>query len=116
LVAKSAPEGYTLLMGTVGTHAINPSLYAKMPYDHVKDFAPVILVAGVPNVLVVNPAVPANSVQELIAYAKANPGKLNFASSGSGTSIHLSGELFKSMTGSYMIHIPYRGSGPALMD
>src|SRR5881227_369126 len=116
LVAKAAPNGYTLLMGTVGTHAINASLYAKMPYDHVKDFAPVILVAGVPNVLVVNPQVPVNSVPELIAYAKANPGKLNFASSGSGTSIHLSGELFKAMTGVQMTHVPYKGSAPALTD
>jgi len=116
LVAKSAPDGYTLLMGTVGTHAINASLYAKMPYDHVKDFTPVILVAGVPNVLVVNPQVPVNSVPELIAYAKANPGKLNFASSGSGTSIHLSGELFKTMTGVQMTHVPYKGSAPALTD
>ena len=116
LVAKAAPDGYTLLMGTVGTHAINASLYAKMPYDHIKDFAPVILVAGVPNVLVVNPAVPVNSVQELIAYAKANPGRLNFASSGSGTSIHLSGELFKVMAGVQMTHIPYKGSAPALQD
>lgn len=116
LVAKSAPDGYTLLMGTVGTHAINPSLYAKMPYDHVKDFVPVILVAGVPNVLVVNPDLPVKSVPELIAYAKANPGKLNFASSGSGTSIHLSGELFKTMTGAKMTHVPYKGSAPALTD
>src|SRR5438034_5972010 len=116
LVAKAAPDGYTLLMGTVGTHAINASLYAKMPYDHVKDFAPVILVAGVPNVLVVNPSLPVHSVQELIAYAKANPGKLNFASSGSGTSIHLSGELFKVMTGVQMTHVPYKGSAPALQD
>ena len=116
LVAKSTPDGYTLEMGTVGTHAINPSLYAKMPYDHVKDFAPVILVAGVPNVLVVNPAVPAQSVAELIAYAKANPGRLNFASSGSGTSIHLSGELFKVMAGVDMMHVPYKGSSPALAD
>jgi tripartite-type tricarboxylate transporter receptor subunit TctC len=116
LVARAAPDGYTLLMGTVGTHAINPGLYAKMPYDHVKDFAPVILVAGVPNVLVVNPSVPVGSVPELIAYAKANPGKLNFASSGSGTSIHLSGELFKTMTGVQMTHIPYKGSSPALAD
>jgi tripartite-type tricarboxylate transporter receptor subunit TctC len=116
LVAKSAPDGYTLLMGTVGTHAINPSLYAKMPYDHVKEFAPVILVAGVPNVLVVNPDLPVKSVPELIAYAKANPGKLNFASSGSGTSIHLSGELFKAMTGVQMTHVPYKGSAPALTD
>jgi len=116
LVAKSAPDGYTLLMGTVGTHAINPGLYAKMPYDHQRDFAPVILVAGVPNVLVVHPAVPVNSVQELIAYGKANPGRLNFASSGSGTSIHLSGELFKTMSGVQMTHIPYKGSAPALAD
>jgi tripartite-type tricarboxylate transporter receptor subunit TctC len=116
LVAKSAPDGYTLEMGTVGTHAINASLYAKMPYDHVKDFTPVILVAGVPNVLVVNPSVPANSVGELIAYAKANPGKLNFASSGNGTSIHLSGELFKVMAGVQITHVPYKGSTPALQD
>jgi tripartite-type tricarboxylate transporter receptor subunit TctC len=116
LVAKSAPDGYTLLMGTVGTHAINASLYAKMPYDHVRDFAPVILVAGVPNVLVVHPALPVNSVQELIAYGKANPGKLNFASSGNGTSIHLSAELFKTMTGVQMAHVPYKGSAPALVD
>ena len=116
MVAKAPPDGYTMLMGTVGTHAINPSLYAKMPYDHVKDFVPVILVAGVPNVLEINPELPVNSVQELIAYAKANPGKLNFASSGSGTSIHLSGELFKSMTGVQMTHVPYKGSSPALAD
>ena len=116
LVAKAKPDGYTLLMGTVGTHAINPSLYRNMPYDHVKDFAPVILVAGVPNVLVVNPSLPVHSVPELIAYAKANPGKLNFASSGNGTSIHLSGELFKAMTGVEMTHVPYKGSAPALTD
>jgi tripartite-type tricarboxylate transporter receptor subunit TctC len=112
-VARAAPDGYTLVMGTVGTHAINPSLYKKMPYDHVKDFAPVSLVASVPNLLVVHPSVPVNSVKELIAYAKANPGKLNFASSGNGTSIHLSGELFKTMTGVQMTHVPYKGSAPA---
>ena len=116
LVAKAPPDGYTLLMGTVGTHAINPSLYARMPYDHQKDFAPVILVAGVPNVLVVHPSVPANTVQELIAYGRANPGKLNFASSGSGTSIHLAGELFKTMSGVQMTHVPYKGSAPAIAD
>jgi tripartite-type tricarboxylate transporter receptor subunit TctC len=119
-VAKSAPDGYSLLMGTVGTHAINPSLYPKMPYDHVKDFVPITLVAGVPNVLVMNPAKAEaygiKSVPELIRYAKANPGKLNMASSGNGTSIHLSGELFKTMTGTFMVHFPYRGSGPALLD
>ncbi len=116
LVAKSAPDGYTLEMGTVGTHAINASLYSKLPYDHVKDFVPVILVAGVPNVLVVNPSLPVSSVAELIAYAKANPGKLNFASSGNGTSIHLSGELFKTMAGVQITHVPYKGSAPALQD
>ena len=116
LVAKAPPDGYTLLMGTVGTHAINPSLYAKMTYDHVKDFAPVVLVAGVPNVLVVNPSVPVNSVADLIKLAKSKPGAINFASSGSGTSIHLSGELFKTMTGVDMTHVPYKGSAPALQD
>jgi tripartite-type tricarboxylate transporter receptor subunit TctC len=116
IVAKSAPDGYTLLMGTVGTHAINPSLYSKMPYDHIKDFVPVVLVAGVPNVLVVTPSLPVNSVQELIKLAKDKPGSINFASSGSGTSIHLSGELFKTMTGLEMTHVPYKGSSPALTD
>jgi len=116
LVAKSAPDGYTLLMGTVGTHAINPSLYSKMPYDHIKDFVPVVLVAGVPNVLVVNPALPVNSVADLIKLAKDKPGTINFASSGSGTSIHLSGELFKTMAGVDMMHVPYKGSSPALTD
>jgi len=119
-VAKSPADGYTLLMGTVGTHAINPALYPKMPYDHVKDFAPITLVAGVPNVLVMNPASAqkynVNTVVDLIRAAKANPGKLNVASSGNGTSIHLSAELFKSFTGTYMLHLPYRGSGPALID
>ena len=120
LVAKSPPDGYTLVMGTVGTQAINPSLYPKMPYDAAKDFAPVTLVAGVPNVLVMNPAkakaAGITDVRSLIAYARANPGKLNMASSGNGTSIHLAGELFKSMTGTYMVHFPYKGSGPALLD
>ena len=120
IVAKSPPDGYTLVMGTVGTQAINPSLYPKMPYDAAKDFAPVTLVAGVPNVLVMNPAkakaAGITDVRSLIAYARANPGKLNMASSGNGTSIHLAGELFKSMTGTYMVHFPYKGSGPALLD
>ena len=119
-VARATPDGYTLLMGTVGTHAINPSVYPKMPYDHVKDFVPITLVAGVPNVLVLNPAnaqkYGIDSVPALIRYAKANPGKLNMASSGNGTSIHLSGELFKTLTGTFMLHLPYRGSGPALLD
>jgi tripartite-type tricarboxylate transporter receptor subunit TctC len=116
LVAKSAPDGYTLLMGTVGTHAINPSLYSKMPYDHVKDFVPIVLVAGVPNVLEVTPSLPVNSVADLIKLAKEKPGQLNFASSGSGTSIHLSGELFKAMAGVDMTHVPYKGSAPAITD
>lgn len=114
VVAKSPADGYTLVMGTVGTHSINRSLYKTMPYDSVKDFTPVAFVAGVPNILVLNPQVPVNSVPELIAYAKANPGRLNFASSGNGTSIHLAGEMFKAMTGVQMTHVPYRGSGPAV--
>ena len=116
IVAKSAPDGYTLLMCTVSSHAINPGLYAKLPYDHIKDFAPVILVARVPNVLEVNPAVPVNTVNDLIKLAKEKPGQINFASSGSGTSIHLSGELFKTMAGVDMVHIPYKGSAPAVTD
>jgi tripartite-type tricarboxylate transporter receptor subunit TctC len=119
-VARAPNDGYTFLMGTVGTHGINVSLYSKMPYDPVKDFAPVTLVAGVPNVLVMNPAKAAEyrieTVPDLIRFAKANPGKLNMASSGNGTSIHLSGELFKTLTGTYMVHFPYRGSGPAVTD
>jgi tripartite-type tricarboxylate transporter receptor subunit TctC len=119
-VAKAGGDGYTLLMGTVGTHAINPSLYPKMPYDHVKDFVPVTLVAGVPNVLVMNPAkaqaLGVDSVADFVKALRANPGRLNMASSGNGTSIHLAGELFKSLTGTFMVHLPYRGSGPALID
>ncbi len=119
-IAKSAPDGYNLLMGTVGTHAINAALYPKMPFDPVRDFTPIVLVAGVPNVLVMNPAKAqaygVDNVADLIRHAKANPGKLNMASSGNGTSIHLSGELFKAMTGTFMLHFPYRGSGPALLD
>jgi tripartite-type tricarboxylate transporter receptor subunit TctC len=119
-VAKSAPDGYTLLMGTVGTHAINQALFAqsgsKMPFDPAKDFVPITLVAGVPNVMVINPKLPVNSVEEFIAYAKARPGQLNMASSGNGTSIHLAGELFKTVTGTYMVHFPYRGSAPAVTD
>jgi tripartite-type tricarboxylate transporter receptor subunit TctC len=119
-VARAAPDGHTLLMGTVGTQSINVSLYPKLPFDPIKDFVPITLVAGVPNVLVLNPANAArhgiDSVAALVRYAKANPGTLNMASSGNGTSIHLAGELFKSMTGTFMVHIPYRGSGPALLD
>jgi tripartite-type tricarboxylate transporter receptor subunit TctC len=120
VVAKSAPDGYTLLMGTVGTHAINKALYARMPYDPQRDFQPVTLVAGVPNVMVVNAEKAAarkiNTVQDFIQLARANPGKLNMASSGNGTSIHLAGELFKSMSGVYMTHFPFTGSNPALFS
>jgi tripartite-type tricarboxylate transporter receptor subunit TctC len=116
-VAKATPDGYTLVMGTVGTHAINASLYAKMPYDPLTDFEPVAFAAGVPNLMVVNPkAVKATTVQAFIAEAKATPRKFNMASSGNGTSIHLSGELFKQVTGVDMQHVPYRGSGPAIND
>jgi tripartite-type tricarboxylate transporter receptor subunit TctC len=116
-VAKADPDGYTVVMGTVGTHAINASLYAKMPYDPLTDFAPLAYVAGVPNLMVVNPKnVKANTVQEFIAEAKSAPRKFNMASSGNGTSIHLSGELFKQITGVEMPHVPYRGSGPAVND
>lgn len=120
IVAKAAPDGYTLLMGTVGTHGINQSLYGKLPFDPIKDFAPITEVAAVPNVLVLNPAFAQqnkiDSVKDLIAYARANPGKLNMASSGNGTSIHLAGELFKTQTRTFMVHFPYKGSGPALTD
>ncbi len=116
LAAKSKPDGYTLLMGTVSTHAINPNLYAKMPYDPVKDFAPVTMVAKMPNLLVVHPSVPAKNVAELIALAKAKPGALAFASAGNGTSQHLAGELFKKMAGVDMIHVPYKGNAPAVTD
>ncbi|MDO8458641.1 MAG: tripartite tricarboxylate transporter substrate binding protein [Burkholderiaceae bacterium] len=119
-VAKAPADGYTLLMGTVGTHGINVALYDKMPFDPVKDFAPITLVAGVPNVMVMNTekakTLGINNVADFIKYAKAHPGKLNMASSGNGTSIHLAGELFKSMSGTYLVHFPYRGSGPALLD
>ena len=114
--AKAAPDGHTLFMGTVGTHAINASLYKKMPFDPVKDFAPLTRVANVPNLLVANPAQPYKSVKDLIAYAKANPGKVTFGSSGNGSSIHLSGELFKSLAKVDMQHVPYKGSAPAVTD
>ena len=115
-VARGEPDGYTILMGTVATHALNPALYKKMPYDAVKDFAPISLLAFIPNVLVVNNDFPAKSVAELIDLLKANPGKYSYASSGNGTPLHLSGELFKSMAGVDMAHVPYKGAGPALVD
>jgi len=115
-VAKSPADGYTILMGAVATHAINPTLYASIPYDPVRDFIPVTQVASTPNVLVVNPSVPAASVREFIAYAKANPGKLNFGSGSTGSAGHLAGELFKTQAGVEMTHVPYKGAAPAMND
>jgi tripartite-type tricarboxylate transporter receptor subunit TctC len=116
IVAKSAPDGYTLLMGSAGPLAINASLFASMPFDPVRDLAPVTLAASTPNVLVVHPSVRATTVKELIALAKERPGEINFASSGHGTPAHLAGELFDSMAGVKMIHVPYKGAAPALAD
>src|SRR3954454_3392136 len=110
-VAKAAPDGYTFLVGTVATHAINPFIYSKLPYDTVKDFQPVSLIARLPNILVVHPSMPVNTVPELIAYLKANPDKMSYGSSGVGTSIHLAAELFKIKTGTTMTHVPFRSSG-----
>lgn len=115
-VAKSPADGYTILMGAVSTHAINVTLYSKLPYDPIKDFAPVTLITSVPNVLVLHPSVPAQNVRELIALAKARPGQLNFASGSTGSAGHLAGELFKSMAGVDMAHIPYKGAAPAVID
>ena len=114
--AKATPDGYTLLMVTAGTHGINPGLYRKLGFDAVKDFAPVSLVAMVPNVFVVNNGVPSKDLKEFIAYAKANQGKLNYGSPGNGSTAHLSMELFKSMTGIQMVHVPYKGSAGVLAD
>jgi tripartite-type tricarboxylate transporter receptor subunit TctC len=115
-VARAEPDGYTILMGTVATHALNPLILKTKPYDPEKDFAPISLLVVVPNVLVVNPQLPVKNVAELIALLKAEPDKYAYASSGNGTPLHLSGELFKSMTGVSMQHVPYKGSGPALND
>lgn len=115
-VAKAEPDGYTILMATVATHALNPAIYTKMPYDAEKDFAPISLLVTVPNVLTVHPSVPANTVQELIDLLKKEPGKYSYASSGNGSPLHLSGELFKTMAGVDIVHVPYKGSGPALID
>ncbi|GAB4066279.1 tripartite tricarboxylate transporter substrate binding protein [Ancylobacter sonchi] len=115
-VAKANPDGYTILMGTVATHALNPALYKKIPYDAEKSFAPISLLVVVPNVLVVNPEFPAKTVPELVELLKKDPDKYSYASSGNGTPLHLSGELFKSLAGVQMQHIPYQGAGPALND
>jgi len=115
-VARSAPDGYTLGWITVASHAINPTLYASLPFDHIKDFAPVSMIGMFPNLLVVNNSLPVKNVPELIALLKKEPGKYAFASSGQGTSLHLCGEMFKMMTGTDMIHVPYKGGGPAITD
>ena len=116
VVAKSPPDGYTLIMGVTGSHAINVSLYSKMPYDPVKDFEPISQVAVVPNVVVIHPAVPAKTLPEFIALAKRNPGKYDYASLGSGTAAHLGMEMLKTSAAIFMVHIPYRGSAPAVAD
>ena len=116
LVAESAPDGYTLLYGTNGTHSINQSLYQSLRFDPIKDFAPVSRMTEIAAMLVVNPQLPIMTVTQLIRYAKANPGKVNFASAGNGTTSHLSGELFKTMAGIDIVHIPYRGGGLAVTD
>jgi tripartite-type tricarboxylate transporter receptor subunit TctC len=116
LVAKAPADGYTILMGAVATHAINPTLYSQIPYDPVRDFSPITQLASTPNVLVVNPSLPVSSVADLVAYAKAHPGKLNFGSGSTGSAGHLAGELFKSLAGVQMAHIPYKGAAPAMQD
>ena len=116
LVAKSTADGYTLVMGSSGVMAVNPGLYSKLPYDPVKDFAPITVAVTVPLFLVANPDFPPNTVKELVAYAKANPGKVNYASGGSGVTNHLAMELFKSVAGVDMVHVPYKGGPPALTD
>ncbi|GAA4323915.1 tripartite tricarboxylate transporter substrate binding protein [Pigmentiphaga soli] len=116
MAAKAAPDGYTLLMSTVGTHGINPSLFSKLPYDPVKDFAPISLAASTVSVLLVNPSVPVDSVAELIAYAKAHPGQINFGSSGNGSSHHLAGEMFNTLAGVRTVHVPYKGTSGMYTD
>jgi len=114
VAARSAPDGYTLFMANNSTHGSNPAVYAKLPYDAIKDFAPISFVASVPYVLVVDPALPVKTVQEFIALAKAKPGKMNYASAGNGSTHHFCGELLKAMTGIDIQHIPYKGSGPGI--
>ena len=116
MVAKAKPDGYTLLMGNIGTQAINPSLYKKMPYDAATAFVPITLVAELPLAMMVNPAVPAKTAREFIALAKREPGKLSYSSSGAGGAPHLAAEMFKEATGTFIVHVPYRGGGPAIGD
>ena len=115
-IAKSAPDGYHLIMGHVNSHGIAPNLFAKLPYDPIKDFAAVAYVGYVPNVLAVHPSVPARSVKELVELAKKTPGAMNYASSGNGSTQHLAGEMFKQLTGTSIVHVPYKGSGDAIKD
>jgi tripartite-type tricarboxylate transporter receptor subunit TctC len=114
--AKSAPDGYTVMLGTISTHAINPAFNSKLPFDPVRDFTPISLVASIPFVMLVHPSVQAKTVQEFIALARSQPGKINYSSAGNGTSNHLAGELLKSLTGIQIVHVPYKGSAPALTD
>ena len=116
IAARSPPDGYTLFLGGVGSHAINPNLHRQLPYDPVKDFAPVSLIAAAPLLVVVHPSVPANSIGELIALARKQPGALNYASNGNGSSSHLAAAMFESMTATRMVHVPYKGLAPALTD
>ena len=116
MLAKSPADGYTIGGGTISSHAINVSLYSKLPYDPIRDFTPITMLATLPNMLVVHTSIPSNTVAELITYLKANPNKLSFGSAGNGTSQHMSGEMFKAMTGVQMQHVPYRGSGPMIPD
>jgi tripartite-type tricarboxylate transporter receptor subunit TctC len=116
MLAKAAPDGYTIGSGTVSSHAINATLYSKLPYDPIKDFSPITMLATLPNMLIVHPSLGVNNVAELIALLKANPNKYSFGSAGNGTSQHMSGEMFKTMTGTSMQHIPYKGSGPMIPD
>lgn len=114
--ARAAPDGYTLIVGSIATHAINQSLYKKLPYNVIRDFAPITNLVNAPNLLVVHPSLAARSVKELISLAKAKPGQINYGSAGSGTSTHLSAELFKAMTGTDLVHVPYKGAAPSVVD
>ena len=116
LAARAPPDGYTLFLGGVGSHAVNPNLHAKLPYDPVKDFAPITLIASAPSVLVVHPSVPARTLAEFTALAKGSPGRINYASNGNGSSAQLAAVLYESMTGAQMVHVPYKGLAPALVD
>ena len=116
LVATSPGDGYTIMMGHVSVNAIAPSLFANLPYDVIRDFAPVAIAAAVPHIVTTHPSLPATTLRELIAYVRANPGKLSFPSAGNGSMPHLAGEIFKSLTGANLLHVPYKGSGQSMQD